>query len=112
MAGEGEEGLVGGEEAFMANEESAELTEPCVGSFDDPAAFISPQFSTVLISPQLVFAVRNDEVNDALGEPLAQRVGVIGAVGDHALRLLSRAAFGAWDFAAASVASASVASPG
>ena len=45
-----EEGFIGGEESFMANEESAELPEPCVGSFDDPAAFVPPQFAAVLVA--------------------------------------------------------------
>jgi len=83
----------------MANEESAELTEPCVGAFDDPAAFISPKFSPIFVSPMLVvLAIWNDEIDAAFGKSLAQRVGVVGAVGDQPFRLFSRAAFGAWDF--------------
>ena len=69
----------------MANEESAELTKPSVGTFDDPASFVTPEFSAVLVTPELaVVPVRNDEVDATLGQPLAQRVGVVGAVGDHA----------------------------
>jgi hypothetical protein len=83
----------------MANEESAELTEPGVGAFDDPASFVPPEFPAVLVTPQFaVVAVRNDELDASLGKPFAQRVGVVGAVRDHAFRLLSRPAFGAWDF--------------
>jgi len=83
----------------MANQESAELTEPCVGAFDDPASFVAPEFPAVLVPAVFtVLAVWNDEVDTAFLEPLAQRVGVVGAVGDHAFRLLSRSAFGTRDF--------------
>ena len=83
----------------MADKQSAELSEPCVGSFDDPSALVTPEFSAVLVFALLVvFAIRNDEVDASLFEPLAQRVGVIGAVGDHPFRLLPRSAFGARDF--------------
>ena len=83
----------------MANEESAELTEPGVGPFDDPASLVTPEFPAVFISPVLaVLAVWNDEFDAAFLESLSQRIGVVGAVGDHAFRFLSRAAFRTWDF--------------
>jgi len=83
----------------MSHEESAELTKPGVGSFDDPASFVSPEFSSVFVLPLLiVLPVRNDEVDASLLEPFAQRIGVVGAVGDHAFRLLPWTAFGAGDF--------------
>jgi hypothetical protein len=98
-ASEIEEGSIGGEEVLMANQESAELTEPGVGAFDDPASFVTPEFSAVLVAPELaVLAVGNDEVDASLGQPFAQRIGVVGAVGDHPFRLLPRPAFGARDF--------------
>ena len=97
-AGEVEEGAVGGEQMFMANQQPAELTEPRVGAFDDPAAFVSSQLASVLVAPELaVLAIRNDEVDAPLLQPFAQRVGVVGAVGDHPFRLLSRTAFAAGD---------------
>ena len=83
----------------MAHEESTELTEPCIGAFDDPTTLVTSELAPVLIAPQLaVVAVRDDEVDASLFEPLAQWVGVVGPVGDYALRLLSRPAFGARDF--------------
>ena len=83
----------------MANVESAELPKPCVGPFDDPSAFVAPEFAPVLVSPQLaVLAIWNDEVNASLFQPFAQRIGVVGAVGDHPLRFGSRPTFGARDF--------------
>jgi len=82
----------------MTNEESAELTEPGVSAFDDPAALISSEFPTVFVAPELaVLAVRDDEVDASLCEPLAQRVGVVGAVGDHPFRFRARPAFEAGD---------------
>jgi hypothetical protein len=83
----------------MANQESAELTEPGVGTFDDPASFVTPEFSAVLVAPELaVLAIGNDEVDAALGQPFAQRIGVVGAIGDHTFRPLPRPAFGTRDF--------------
>jgi hypothetical protein len=83
----------------MTNQQSAELTQPRVGALDDPASFVSPEFPSVLVlSFLIVFPVRNDEVDTALGQPLAQRIGVISGVGDHTFRLLPGAAFGARDF--------------
>ena len=83
----------------MANQQSAELTEPCVGALDDPAALVASKLSAVLVASVLaVLAVWNDEVDTALGQPLAQRIGVVGTVGDHPFRLRSWAAFGAGDF--------------
>ena len=59
----------------MSNEDSAELAEPCVGAFDDPAALVSPEFPAVLVFSLLVIlVVRNDEVDASLGQPLAQLV--------------------------------------
>ena len=62
----------------MTNQQSTELTEPCVGAL-------------------VVFAVRDGEVDAALLEPLSQWIGVVDAVGDHAFWLRSRSAFGARD---------------
>jgi hypothetical protein len=83
----------------MAHEESAELAEPGVGSFDDPAAFVASELSAVFVAPVFaVLAIRDDEVDTALCEPLAQRSGVVGSDGDYAFGLLPRTAFGARDF--------------
>ena len=83
----------------MANKQPSELSEPGVGAFDDPAALVAPELPAVLVvSFLVVFPVRNDEVDASLAKPLAERVGVVGAVGDHAFRLLSRPAFGTRDF--------------
>jgi hypothetical protein len=82
----------------MTNKQPAELPEPCVGAFDDPASFIPSELSAVFVATKLaVLAVRNDEVDASLLQPFPQRIGVIGAVGDHAFRLLSRTTLGTRD---------------
>ena len=82
----------------MAHEESAELAEPGVGSFDNPSAFVASELSAVFVAPFFaVLAIRHDEVYPALCEPLAQRIGVVGAVGDYAFGLLPWTTFGSRD---------------
>ena len=83
----------------MAYEESAELTEPCVGALDDPAALVASELPSVFVMPKLaVLAVRDDELDPSFLQTFTQRIGVVGAVGDHPFRLLSRTAFWTRDF--------------
>ena len=83
----------------MANQDSAELTQPCIGAFDDSASFVAPELSAVVVLFLfVVLPVQNDELDAPLSQPLMQRVRVVGAVGDDAFGLLSRTAFGARDF--------------
>ena len=83
----------------MSNKQSAELTEPCVGALDDPAALVSSELPAVLVFSRLVvLPVWDDEIDASFPQPFPQRVGVVSAVGDHAFRLLSRPAPGARDF--------------
>jgi len=82
----------------MADQQPAELTEPRVGSLDDPAAFVTAQLASVLVAPvPAVLAVGHDQLDAPLLQPFAQRVGVVGTICDHPLRLLSRTALGARD---------------
>ncbi len=83
----------------MANKQPAELPEPGVSSFDDPASFVAPEFPAVLVlSLLVVLPVRDDEVDASLLQSFSQGIGVVGAVGDHALGLLSRPTFWTRDF--------------
>ncbi len=82
----------------MANQKSAELPKPGVGAFDDPAAFVSSQLAAIFIAPMLVVAtVGHDQIDTPFLQPLAQRVGVVGSVGNHPRRLLPRTTFGTRD---------------
>ena len=82
----------------MTHEESAELADPGVCSFDNPASFVASELSAVLVTPVFaVLAIGHDEFDTALCEPLAQRIGVVGSVGDYAFGLLPRTTFGSRD---------------
>jgi len=83
---------------LMTNQKAAKLSKPRIGSFHDPSALVTAQFAPILIAPQfVVLSVRNNQVNPAFFEPLAQRIGIIATVGYDALRLLTRAASWPWD---------------
>ena len=64
-ASEIEEGLVGGEQIFVANQLSAELAQPSVGALYDPAAFVAAQLASVFIAPPfVVLAVGCNQLDD------------------------------------------------
>ena len=78
---------------FMTNQQSAELPEPGMGSFHDPAALVTAEFASIFVPSFLVvLAIGGDPVDAPLPEPLPQGIGIVSRVGDHPLRLLSRAA--------------------
>jgi len=82
---------------FMTNQQPAELAQPRVGSLHDPAALVSPQLASVFIPSVLViFPVRHNQFDATLAEPPTKRIRIIGAISDHAFRLLSRTTFGPW----------------
>ena len=96
-AGEIKEGAVSGKQILMTNQQPAELPEPGMGSFHDPAALITPQFAPIFVAPSLVvLPVGRNQFNPAFLQSLTQWVGVVAAVGDHAQGLLPRAALRAW----------------
>src|SRR5271169_3996136 len=93
-ASEVKESAVGGKQMLMTNQQAAELSEPGMGSFHDPAALVAPQFAFIFIAPLLVVGpVRRNQFDASLLQSPTQRVGVVAAVGNHALGLLPRAAF-------------------
>lgn len=92
----------------MAHNEYAELPEPGVGSYDDPASLIAFELASDFAAPVFaVLAIRHNQVNAALLQSFSQEVGVVGAICDHAFWFRSWAAFGT-----GTLTSASVASPG
>ena len=79
------------ERAVVAHHQAAEVSEPGIGAFDDPATSVPPQRSTILCRRFLAAgAMRRDQFDSALCQPLAQRIAVVGFVGDHAQRFLPR----------------------
>jgi len=83
---------------LMTDQQAAELAEPGVGPLHDPSPLVAAEFAPIVVSPFLVVApVRCNQFNAALLQPLAQRIGIVAAVGNHALGLLPWAALAAWD---------------
>jgi len=79
----------------MTNQQSSELAQPGVGSFDDPTPLVASQFAPIFVAPlPIVLPVRCDQLDAALLQPLAQRVRIVGGVGNHPFRLLPRTTFG------------------
>ena len=83
---------------LMTNQQSAELTEPGIGSLHDPAAFVASHFASVFIPPPLiVLSVGRDQFDGTLLQSFTQRIGIVAGVGDYTLRLLPRAPLRARD---------------
>src|SRR5436190_9731641 len=82
---------------LMTNQQPAKLSQPGVSPLHNPATLVTPQFPSVLVAPMLVvFPVRHNQFDAAFPEPLTERVRIVSAIGNHALRLLSRTAFWPW----------------
>lgn len=76
---------------LMANQQTAELTEPGIGSLHHPAAFVVSHLASVVVGlPLIVFSIRRDQRDGALLQSFTQRIGVITGVGDYAFGLLPR----------------------
>src|SRR5260370_14322735 len=72
------------ERAVVAHHQAAEVSEPGVGAFDDPATPVPPQRSPILRRRFLaVGAMRRDQFDSAPRQPLAQRIAVVAFVGER-----------------------------
>ena len=90
-----EEGAIGGEQMLVTHQQSAELAQPGVGSFDDPTPFVAAQFASVLVAPSLaILPLGHDQLDAAFVQALTQGVGIVGGVGNHSFRFSPRTAFG------------------
>src|SRR6266851_5177051 len=79
---------------FVTNQQPTKLSQPSIGPLHDPAALVAPQLALVFVPSMLVvLPIGNDQVDSAAAQSLAQRIGIIPAIGNHTLRFLSRAAF-------------------
>src|SRR5437899_7414852 len=80
--------------AVVAHHQSAEVAEPGDGAFHRPPPLTAPQGPAVLRRGlATILAMRNDQLDAAPGQLLAQRVTVVATVGDEAFRLLPRTAW-------------------
>jgi len=83
---------------LVSDQQPAELTKPGIGSLYDPTSLIAAQLAAIFVSPTLVvLPVRRDQFDATFLQPFAERVGVVAAVGDHALGLLPWPSLRAWD---------------
>ena len=81
------------ERAVVAHDQAPEVTKPGVSAFDNPSPPVAPQRSAVLGHRFLsIAAMRHDQFDTPLPQPFAQRIAVIGFVGDYPHRLLPRSA--------------------
>jgi len=80
---------INGQRAVVADDQPTEVAEPGEGAFHGPAPPVAPQRPAVLgRGLATIFAVRGDQLDAAPRQLLAQRVTVVAAVGDEALRFL------------------------
>ena len=78
---------------LMTHQQSAELAQPGVGAFDDPTPPVAAQFAPIFVAPvPIVLPVRRDQLDAAFLQSFAQRIGIVGGVGNHPFRLLPRTA--------------------
>jgi len=85
-----EEGSVNIDLMFITNDQSSEVAYPGDAAFHLPAVFVSPQRSPILRGR--LFAVgfmRTDQLNAALLQTFAQRIGVGGLVIDQSSRIFA-----------------------
>src|SRR6266581_7680525 len=81
------------ERAVVAHDQTPVIPQPADGTFHDPTPPVSPQRATILRRrTNAILLVRTDQLDAALPQPLAQRIAVVGFVGNHAHRLLPRSA--------------------
>src|ERR1700686_3516807 len=87
------ESAIDRERAVVAHDQAPEVTKPGVGAFNNPSPPGTPKRSAVLRRRVLSGrAVWPPHFAPLLPQAFAQRIAVIGFVGDHPHRLLPRSA--------------------
>ena len=77
------ESFVNSDQAIVANDQSAKVTEPREGAFHFPAPSVAPQRSPILLARlAAVPAVRCDQLDSSCRQPFPQRVTVISTIGN------------------------------
>ncbi len=84
------EGFINGCRTIVANNQAAKIAEPSKGALYFPASLVAAQSSAVLRSRlAAILAMRRDQGDPPRGQPLAQRITVVGAIGNHPLGFLA-----------------------
>src|SRR5487761_190101 len=79
------------ERTVITHNQASEVSEPCVGAFDNPSPPVAPQRSAILsCGANAISLVRTDQFDPPLLQPFPQRIAVIRFVGNHPQRLLPR----------------------
>src|SRR5207245_7934148 len=92
-AGDMKEAAIDCQRAVVAHDQTPIVPEPADGALDNPAPLIPPEGSPILgRQPLPVPVMGRDQLDSSFRQSLAQRVAVVAAVGDHALRFLPGAA--------------------
>jgi hypothetical protein len=85
------EASVNGQRAVIAHDESPEVSEPGEGAFHDPSSLVAAQRPAVLRRGfASVLPMRDDQLDAAPGQLLAQGVAIVPAISNEANRLLPR----------------------
>jgi len=80
-----EKGSIHGDVMIIAHQQPPEITQPSKGAFDFPTMAITSQRASIVERGfATARAMRTDEQDAAVEQALAQRVAVVGAVGDDA----------------------------
>ena len=78
------EGFVNSDRTIVAHDQSAKVAEPSQGAFHLPATPVPAQRSAILPARLAsIPAMRCDQLDPACGQPLAQRIAVVGPIRDH-----------------------------
>ena len=78
------ESFIDGDRAIVANDQPAKVAEPSKGAFHLPATPVSTQRPAILRARLAAIpAMRCDQFDSSCCQPLAQRIAVIGAIGNH-----------------------------
>ena len=84
------ESFINGDRAIVANDQSAEIAEPRQGAFHLPATLVAAQRPAILRARLAAIpAMRCNQFDPPSRQPVAQRVAVIGAIGNHTLWFLT-----------------------
>src|SRR6202165_5002859 len=84
------ESFVDGVRAIVANDQATKVAEPGEGTFHLPATPIATQGPTVLSTRLAAIpGWRGDQLDSSCRQPLAQRIAVVSAIGDHPQRFLA-----------------------